>query len=83
MDLSKIPQDGKTEKNVENVEYLLAFLDETGGRKAEPAFDAGRPLVRAQSSLASLKGGTEYGRMPVRVARRMAQDILTAWQVKY
>lgn len=76
-----IPQDGKTEKNVA---YLLAFLDETGGRKAEPAFDErGRPLTRAGASLESLKGGLEFNRMPIRVARRMAQEILASWSVEY
>lgn len=73
--------EGKTD---EKVTWLLAFLDSTGGRKAEPEFDEkGQPLTRAMPSLESLKGGVELGRTPVRVARRMAQDVLSAWSVKY
>lgn len=73
---------GKTEKNVK---ILKSFLDATGGREDEPDFDeAGQPLTRSRPSLSSLKGGIELGRMPVRVARRMAQDILkSSWSVKY
>lgn len=81
MQLSLDPKAGKTKKNVE---CLLKFLDTTGGRKTEPAFDeAGQPLTRSMPSLESLKGGIESGRMPVRVARRVAQDILKSWSVKY
>ncbi|MCZ3493546.1 hypothetical protein L2829_00120 [Lactobacillus gasseri] len=75
------PKAGKTE---ENVKALWDFLDATGGRKVEPAFDEdGRPLTRSHPSLSALKGGLELNRMPVRVARRMAQDILTTWLGKY
>ena len=75
------PEMGKTEKNIR---ILLDFLDATGGRHSEPAFDEkGQPLMRSRPSLESLKGGIELGRMPVRVARRMAQDILKNWLVKY
>lgn len=75
------PTAGKTEKNIR---VLLDFLESTGGRKAEPAFDEkGQPLTRSGVSLESLKGGVELGRMPTRVARRMAQEILAAWSVKY
>lgn len=75
------PKNGKTPKNIR---VLLEFLEATGGRKVEPAFDEkSQPLTRSGASLESLKGGIEYGRMPVRVARRMAQDILTAWRVEY
>lgn len=82
MQLSVDPKGGKTKKNVE---CLLKFLDATGGREDVPDFDeAGQPLTRSHPSLSSLKGGIELGRMPVRVARRMAQDILkSSWSVKY
>lgn len=75
------PTAGKTEKNIG---ILLDFLGATGGRKTEPAFDEkGQPLTRSGASLESLKGGVELGRMPTRVARRMVQDILRSWSVKY
>lgn len=75
------PKNGKAEKNIR---VLLEFLEATGGRKTEPAFDEeGHPLVRSGASLETLKGGIELGRMPIRVARRMAQDILTAWSIRY
>lgn len=86
MELEKIlgqldPEEGKTE---ENIQALRALLDATGGREDEPCYDEiGQPLTRSQPSLASLKGGLELNRMPVRVARRMAQDILTTWLGKY
>lgn len=71
-------------KRKKNIICLLAFLDKTGGRDDEPEFDEqGHPLTRAMPSLESLKAGIELGRMPVRVARRMAQDILRKWLVKY
>ena len=85
MELEKIlgqlnPKEGKTE---ENIRALRALLDATGGRKAEPDFDeVGQPLTRSHPSLSSLKGGIELGRMPLRVARRMAQDILGSWSEK-
>lgn len=76
------PKAGKTEKNIR---VLLSFLDATGGRKVEPDFDEqGQPLTRVGASLSSLKGGIELKRTPIRVARRMAQGILTDdWSVKY
>lgn len=74
------PTAGKTEKNLQ---VLKAFLDATGGQEAEPAVDeSGWPLTRALPSLETLKGGVELGRMPLRVARRMAQDLLRSWSEK-
>ena len=75
------PTVGKTKRNID---LLLNFIDSTGGRKTEPDFDEnGQPLTRSMPSLESLKAGIELGRMPTRVARRMAQDVLTAWAVRY
>lgn len=75
------PKMGKTEKNIG---ILLKFLDFTGGRMVEPAFDEkGQPLTRSGASLESLKAGIELNRMPIHVARRMAQEILASWSVEY
>lgn len=73
------PDEGKTKQNID---VLLAFLDSTGGNDLEPDFnEKGEPLTRAFPSLSTLKGGITLGRMPIRVARRMAQGILKDWQV--
>lgn len=75
------PDVGKTNSNVA---ILLEFLDKTGGRKPEPAFDeTGWPLTRQGASLSSLIGGVKFERLPIRAARRMAQEILEGWSIKY
>ncbi|MFR0595397.1 hypothetical protein [Limosilactobacillus mucosae] len=75
------PSEGKTKLNID---VLLAFLDSTGGRSPEPAFDEnGVPLTRSLPSLATLKGSVTLGRMPILVARRMVQEILKDWQIQF